>query len=130
MLAEYPNSQELSGLRCPSCGHTTLAPAGACQACHMELFDWNRVALDPHGVLRHFAAEKSARPAGGPLPSVRATVEMSDGPRIPARLVDFDPEALRPGQPLKLVGYGAGAWLFTPAGEPAVEEPELLARAS
>lgn len=107
--------------RCRDCGRCFLPPLPCCPTCRSEaiepveacgrgrLYSWvvMRRALDP--------AYAEA------VPYVVAAVELEEGARIFARLVDVDPEdaaALRPDLPLALRFVeidGRRLWAFAPA---------------
>jgi uncharacterized OB-fold protein len=114
MPETYTLSAELSGLRCPDCGFTTLAPAVECASCKTALFEWDRIALDPYATVRYIPEQHPSESASAGA-SVPVTVEMNDGPILAGRVLDVDTSLLRTGQPVRLIGFGDGCWLFTPS---------------
>ncbi|MCC7105940.1 MAG: hypothetical protein IT307_12425 [Chloroflexi bacterium] len=115
MPATYALSAELSGLRCPTCGFTTLAPAVACASCKTALFEWDRIALETHATVRRVPDQQPDEAAPTRGSSVPITVEMNDGPILTGRVLDVEPSRLRTGQPVRLIGFGGGCWLFIPS---------------
>ena len=84
--------------RCQQC-HTWLAPAQMlCDECGSFELQW--LESDGHGVIYTYATfHRSFHPAfTDMLPYTIALIELSEGPRVMARLVDFSDEQLVIGQ--------------------------------
>jgi uncharacterized OB-fold protein len=77
------------------CGRLRHPPGPVCPACHS--FEWEAVAASGRGRVYSYAV--AHHPAIPPFqyPNPIGLVELEEGPRIVARLVGVDPDAIRIG---------------------------------
>lgn len=101
---------ELLGKRCADCGQFHWYPRAVCPLCGSLKTEWQ--ALSGLGRLYAFSTLRRARP-----PYTVAYVELEEGPRVLARLVDVDPGTLAIGTPVHVaferMPEGRNAPVFT-----------------
>ena len=88
---------------CDDCGEPRLPAASACPDCLGEAFAWKESS--GRGVVYTFAVmHQRYHPAWEPdLPYNIAVVELDEGPRLPANLIDVENDAIAVGMPVEVV---------------------------
>src|SRR5262249_17029434 len=99
---EIPQRYRLLATRCTACKKTAFPPRRVCAGCHGESFE--PVTLPDEGKLVTWtviqvAPDELAREA----PYVVGIVELGEGIRVTAQIVDCDPDAISFGMPLRRV---------------------------
>lgn len=84
------------GKRCTDCGKFHWYPRALCPFCGSPNTEWQ--ALSGEGHLYAFSTLRRAKP-----PYTVAYVELKEGPRVLARLVNVDPGRLHIGAPVHVV---------------------------
>jgi uncharacterized OB-fold protein len=89
--------------QCGACGRLRFVPSERCPACASAAAEWVPVSGD--GTVYTFSVvHRAPTPAyQAEAPYVIAYVELDEGPRVPARLVDVDPDAVSIGLPVSVV---------------------------
>jgi uncharacterized protein len=91
--------------RCAACGKAHHYPRPLCPFCGSDRTEWKDAS--GRGVIYSFSVMRRATP-----PYVIAYVTLDEGPTIMTGLVDCDVDALRIGQPVRVV------WKDTDGGPP------------
>jgi hypothetical protein len=110
---------ELMLQRCADCRACRLNALPRCDACRSPRFAWERASgratLVSWGVMH-----QRYHPAFyDELPYLLAVVELEEGPRLPTRLAETQPAALRAGLPLRVVFEEIGEGIVLPKFAPA-----------
>ena len=94
---------ELRAQRCGACGHLRWPPSVLCPACLAEGGEW--VRLSGRGTVWSFiVVHRPQHPAFfGDAPYNVAVVELEEGPRLHANVVECANEDLRVGLPVEVV---------------------------
>lgn len=89
--------------RCSACGALRFYPRGLCPACLAEAVTW--VPLAGTGMVYSYTVVHQNRMPGfkDELPYVLAVVELTEGVRMTANVVDCRPEDVRIGMPVEVV---------------------------
>ena len=89
--------------RCGDCGRLIFYPRSLCPNCLSEALDW--VAVSGRGKLYSFTiVRRAVHPAFQvDVPYVYAIVELEEGPRVTANVVNCPLEAVRVDMPLRAV---------------------------
>jgi uncharacterized OB-fold protein len=96
---------ELRVQRCDACGRFRFIPSELCPRCHSSAATWTPVS-GKGAVYTHTVVHRAPTPAyQADAPYALAYVELDEGPRMPARLVDVDPDAVEVGMRVEVV-YG------------------------
>jgi len=91
-LAEKPDGTvRLIGTECADCGHRVFPPTPVCPECMSE--NVSRIELSETGTLYSWSAVRIA-PRDWKTPFIAGYVDMPEGVRVFAHMVDIDPEAL------------------------------------
>ncbi|MFE1084524.1 MULTISPECIES: Zn-ribbon domain-containing OB-fold protein [Brevibacterium] len=87
---------------CSDCGHQQHYPRNLCTTCWSEDLNW--ISASGRGVVWTFTVvEKPGHPAwAAEVPYVIALVELEEGPRLMARILDCAPADVRVGLPVTL----------------------------
>lgn len=100
--------------RCTDCGTLRFPPSPVCHRCRGWSFDWE----DHHGhgrvhswVVVHHAIPPSIAPD---TPYVSALVELEEGVKMPARLVDLDPDEVVENLPVRVAFRDVGDGVSLP----------------
>jgi len=94
---------ELVVQQCASCERLRFVPTELCPHCYSASTRWKRVSGRGR-VYTFTVVHRAPTPAyqvDAPYPL--AYVELDEGPRVPARLVDVDPGAVEVGMPVEVV---------------------------
>jgi uncharacterized OB-fold protein len=88
--------------RCQDCDRHQFYPRGVCSHCLSSRLDW--VDASGRGKVHSFTVSHRAPHPGfaGRLPFVIALVDLEEGVRMMANIVDCDPAAVRIDQPVKV----------------------------
>lgn len=94
---------ELRLQRCLDCRHLWYPPGPVCPACLADRHEW--VPISGLGTVSSFVVfHKAWFPAfAGETPYAVVQVELEEGPRLTANLVDVPPEEIRVGMPVIVV---------------------------
>jgi uncharacterized OB-fold protein len=94
---------ELVVQQCAACGRLRFIPSELCPECHSPDAGWALVS--GRGTVYTFSVvHRAPTPAyQADAPYVVAYVELDEGPRMPARLVDIAPDAVTVGMPVTVV---------------------------
>ncbi len=92
---------ELRLQRCRACGRFWFPPAVLCPECWSTEWTWDRTS--GRGKIHSFVIYRRAYHPAFPPPYVVAVVELTEGPRLPTRLTDVEPDRVRVGQPVEVV---------------------------
>lgn len=112
--------QEIRLPKCGNCGTTWFPPTPGCPVCGST--ERSTVIAEPHGkVYSWVVVYRSLQPEfAEELPYVVATVELDDGPKVFARLLDVEVDRIEPGMGVSAVFYTVGEhWLLGFAPEAA-----------
>jgi len=106
---------------CAACGHRQFYPRPFCTVCLSDRVEWTQASgkakLHTYSVVYRTSDVRFT----DLLPYVLAIVELAEGPRMMARIVNCSPDALRSDQPLSLCFEGRGDYSL-PQFELAKEE--------
>ena len=106
---KYIQDHDFHALKCKSCGAVIAPPKGMCYSCGGTDFEWT--AVSGKGKLVSFTViHISAEEFQDEAPYFVAIVELEEGTRITARLLDLDPnepKKVQLGMPMKL-DYATG----------------------
>lgn len=121
----YLGEHKLMGSRCTECGNLYLPPRAICPSCYSDTMEW--AELGGSGKLAAFTSISIAPSFmveagyGRDNPYVSGVVELDEGVKISARILDVDsahPETIQVGQPLQVAfleqGDGKAALAFRP----------------
>ena len=94
---------ELVVQQCADCGRLRFIPSELCPACHSSVAGWAPVS--GRGTVYTFTVvHRAPTPAyQADAPYALAYVELAEGPRVPARLVDVALDAVVVGMPVIVV---------------------------
>jgi uncharacterized protein len=94
---------ELLVHQCAACGRLRFIPSELCPACHSSDAVWT--AVSGRGTVYTFTVvHRAPTPVyQADAPYAIAYVELDEGPRVPARLVDVAPEDVEVGMPVTVV---------------------------
>jgi uncharacterized OB-fold protein len=94
---------ELVVQECVACSRLRFVPTELCPACYSPAAIWSRVAGTGH-VYTFTVVHRAPTPVyQAEAPYALAYVELDEGLRMPARLVDVDPAAVEVGMPVEVV---------------------------
>ena len=94
---------ELLVQQCADCGRLRFIPSELCPACHSSSATWAPVS-GRGSVYTYTVVHRAPTPAyQADAPYVLAYVELAEGPRMPARLVDVTPDEVAVGMPVTVV---------------------------
>lgn len=94
---------ELVVQRCDECGQPRFVPSERCRHCGSASATWTPVSGDAT-VYTFTIVHRAPTPAyQADAPYAIAYVELAEGPRMPARLVDVDPDTVAIGMPVEVV---------------------------
>jgi uncharacterized OB-fold protein/acyl dehydratase len=97
---EGTQAGELRIQHCPECGNLRHPPGPMCPTCGCEKPDY--VVASGRGTVFSFVVHHAPRVPGKTLPFVVALVELEEGVRMLAELVDVDPASVRIDMPVEL----------------------------
>jgi len=89
----------LMGTECSECGQRVFPPTDVCPGCMSESV--RPLALSRSGTLYSYSVVHAA-PKGWSLPFIAAYVDLPDGVRVFAHIVEADPAALKMDSPVTL----------------------------
>jgi len=89
---------ELRIQKCGSCGALRHPPGPSCPECHA--FDRTHVVASGRGTVFSYVVHRHPPVPGRELPILLALVDLEEGTRMLAELVDCDPEAVEVGLPV------------------------------
>jgi uncharacterized protein len=98
---EYIDRHELHLQRCSACGLVRFPISPVCYACFSG--DWEWLRSSGRGRVSSWVVFRRQYFEDFPAPYTVVQVEMHEGPRLTANLLGADPEAVRPGMPVKVV---------------------------
>jgi len=106
--------------RCTACGRLFWYPRTHCPHCGSDAIDW--VATGGRGRIYTFTVvRQSPEPFfAARVPYVVAMVELAEGPRVMANVVDCDVESVRIGMPVSVLFEDLGEDIYVPLFRPAV----------
>lgn len=110
--------------RCAACGRWRHIPRVLCAACGSELWTWEPVA----GTGQLFSwttTQRALHPDFTDVPYTVAVVELDEGPRVLAPLVDLDGTPPAIGLRLEFVPAAAGTAPAVPTFRPAPVSPPV-----
>jgi uncharacterized protein len=116
---EFARARELRGQRCAECGYLRWPPGPLCPRCWSERDDW--IALSGRGELQSWVVYRRQYHHAFPVPFAVGLVELREGPRMEAALVDVEPGTLRWRMPLELAWRERESFVL-PCFRPAEEE--------
>jgi uncharacterized protein len=94
---------ELVVQQCAACGRPRFVPSELCPACYSSAATWAPVSGRGR-VYTYTVVHRAPTPAyQAEAPYALAYVELDEGPRMPARLIDVDPDAVAVGLPVEVV---------------------------
>jgi len=113
----FLSEEKLMGSRCKGCGALFVPPRPICIKCHSSEMEW--VEMKGRGELRAFTCISVVPPSmmeegyGRDNPYCSGVVELEEGPRVVARIVEVDtnkPEEIKVRMPLaaKFLHRGEG----------------------
>lgn len=98
---EACHNGELRLQRCRACGRFWFPPGVFCPECWSTEWAWERTG--GRGKIHSFVIYRRAYHPAFPPPYVVAVVELTEGPHLPTRLTDVEPDRVRVGQPVEVV---------------------------
>jgi hypothetical protein len=116
---------ELRLQRCGACGAVVFYPRAACPRCLGSPLRGFTSAGTGH-VYSYTVAHCALREFSGQAPFTVALVDLDEGVRMMARIVDADPGSIRIGMPVRMTVMKAGdatVPCFRPDGEPGPAVP-------
>ncbi len=94
---------ELVVQQCAACGRLRFVPSELCPHCYSAHATWSPVSGRGR-VYTYTVVHRAPTPAyQAEAPYALAYVELDEGPRLPARLVDVDPHTVEVGMPVEVV---------------------------
>lgn len=115
---EGANRDQLLIQRC-DCGHVFHPPLPACPACGSRDWCW-QPASGRGSVFSYTVVHLAAHPDfGAHVPYVAALVELEEGPRMVADILDVEPEDVHIGMPLRVRFVEVSAGIKLPQFVPA-----------
>lgn len=94
---------ELLVQQCAGCGRLRFVPTELCPACHSPRATWSRVR-GTGTVYTYTVVHRAPTPYyQAEAPYALAYVELDEGPRVPTRLVDVDPDEVEVGMRVEAV---------------------------
>jgi uncharacterized OB-fold protein len=97
------NRRELVYQVCKSCGYVQFYPRARCTKCYHDKLDW-RVSTGKGTVYTFTINHRAPNPAFEPMtPYVLALIDMAEGFRIMANVLDIAADQVRIGMPVKIV---------------------------
>lgn len=102
---EFEHRYTLVGTRCPSCNKVYFPPRDVCPTCHREsVGKMEKIKLKPEGTVYSFTVVHQDIPGfKEQKPYIIGIIEMVDGPKITAQIVDIDPAKVSIGMPVHAV---------------------------
>ena len=115
---EAARRHELVIQQCSDCGQWMFFPRFLCHQCGSENLTWHPAA--GRGVVYSFTiVRQAANPAFEPdVPYVYALIELEEGVRMMANVINTDPESVYIGQPVRVVFVDATPEISIPQFEP------------
>lgn len=98
---EYPRRYRYEAAVCKKCGKWFFPPRLVCDVCKSEEFEI-RAMRRTGKILAHTVIRVPAKAYADQAPFAVAVVEMDDGPRLTAQVVDYQAGQLSVGQKVKL----------------------------
>ena len=86
--------------RCAACGTLRHPPAPMCGECHSV--EWDTQESSGHGYRLHAGSSRTTRPSPTPSPRIVVLVDLDDGIRFVANLLDVDADDVRNGMAVAL----------------------------
>jgi len=105
--------RELLIQRCASCGSLRHPPGPMCPKCRST--EWDTVRATGRGEVFSFVVHHHPPVPGFQIPYVVALVELEEGTRLVANVVDVDPAAVTIGMPVEVTFLDVGEDLTVPA---------------
>jgi uncharacterized protein len=94
---------ELLVQQCSACTRLRFVPTELCPACYSASAGWKQVSGRGR-VYTYTVVHRAPTPVyQAEAPYALAYVELDEGPRVPARLVDVDPATVEVGMPVEVV---------------------------
>lgn len=103
--------------RCSACGTLRHPPGPVCSHCHS--FDWDVLEASGRGSLYSFVVMHYPEVPPFDYPNPIGLVELEEGTRLPAGLVNVDPAKLEIGMKLRVTYRAFDDGLVLPMFEPA-----------
>ena len=106
---EYIQEGQFMGVRCNGCGKIVSMPRPLCPSCHSGDLDW--IPFSGDGYIETFTSIVIAptfmikKGYGRDKPYCSGVVQLTEGPRVSARIVGVDasnPESIKLGAPVKI----------------------------
>lgn len=109
--------------RCADCGQLIHFPRFLCHRCLSENLAY--VPATGRGLVYSFTiVRQAAHPAfAADVPYVYALIELEEGVRLLANVINTDPETVRVGQPVRVVFVEVSPEISLPQFEPAPDLP-------
>jgi hypothetical protein len=98
---EYPRRYRYEAAVCSKCGKWFFPARLICDACGAREFE-TRAMRRTGKILTHTVIRVAPKPFADQAPYAMAVVEMDDGPRLTAQVVDYSDQQLVIGQRIKL----------------------------
>lgn len=108
---------ELLIQRCVSCGTLRHPPGPGCASCGS--LDWDTVTSAGRGVVHSFAVHHYPPIPGFEYPLAVGLIDLDEGTRLVANIVDIDPGAIEIGMPVEVAFASFGDDLVLPQFRPA-----------
>lgn len=102
---EIPQRYNLTGIECTNCGYVGFPQRSICPECrHESVGKLDAKELAGTGTVETYTVVHDA-PAGFELdaPYLMAIVQLEEGPRVTAQIVDCEPDDVDVGTPVKAV---------------------------
>jgi uncharacterized OB-fold protein len=102
---------------CKHCDKLQHPPGPCCK--HCQSFDWDTVEASGKGVLASFVKMHHPALPGFDKPNPVGLIELAEGTRLVAQLINFSPEQIKVGTPVDLVIERCDDELTLPFFKPA-----------
>jgi uncharacterized OB-fold protein/acyl dehydratase len=109
--------KELLIQRCAGCGALRHPPRPMCPSC--QSLEWNAVKASGRGTIHSFVVIHHPPFPPFDYPHVVALVDLEEGTRLVANLIDIDPKAVKVGMPVRIDFVAVDEELMLPQFRPA-----------
>ena len=90
-------------VRCKRCGHIIWPPEVICPECVSDDLEW--IELPKRGKVYAFTVQVGAIPPGFKPPLIQAIIDLPNGVRLIAPIIDTKPEELQVGDEVEIVVF-------------------------
>lgn len=98
---EHIEHKDLHLQRCSGCGVVRFPVASVCHACFSPEWEWQRAS--GRGKVTSWVVFRRQYFEAFPAPYTVVQVEMEEGPRLTANLIESEPESVHMGMPVQAV---------------------------